>query len=82
MLQIRLIRLFKIKGAKREVFCCLRCCIFEAKILFCVQSFGIQKEILLSYLSSFGNYGDFENVKLYKGFDSEIRSLDNFLFKL
>ena len=32
------IHLFKIRGAKTEVFCCLRCCIFEAKILFCVQS--------------------------------------------
>ena len=29
------IHLFKIRGAK--VFCCLICCIFEAKILFCIQ---------------------------------------------
>ena len=32
------IRLFKIRSAKAEVFCCLRLRIFEAKILFCIQS--------------------------------------------
>ena len=36
---VTIIHLFKIRGAKTEVFCCLRFCIFEANISFCVQSF-------------------------------------------
>ena len=38
--KIVIIHLFKIKDAKTEVFRCLRCCIFEDQILFCIQSFA------------------------------------------
>ena len=49
------IHLFKIRGAKTEVFYCLRFCIFEANTLFCVQRL-VSGQILLSYLSSVGNH--------------------------
>ena len=49
--ELGLIHLFKIRGAKTEVFCCLRCCIFEAKILFYVQS--LVKKRTFTFISIF-----------------------------
>ena len=45
------IHLFKIRGAKTEVFCCLRFRIFEAKILFCVQSLAWKQ--IFTFISVF-----------------------------
>ena len=45
------IHLFKIRGAKTEVFCCLRFCIFQAKILFCMQR--LVYEPIFTFMSVF-----------------------------
>ena len=45
------INLFKIGGAKTEVFGCLRFRIFEAKILICVQS--LVYEPIFTFMSDF-----------------------------
>ena len=52
----------RIRGAKTEVFCCFRFCIFEANISFCVQSLALRQT--LTGLSSFGNHSDSKNLKL------------------
>ena len=53
----KIIHLFKIRGAKTEVFCCLRFRIFEAKILVCAQDLGYEPLKLIRALTVKSKFG-------------------------
>ena len=74
-LSIDLIHIFKIRGAKTEVFCCLRFYIFDTKILFYVKS-SVLKQISIFVSVRIHFRLEITSILSYNDFDGELRCWD------